>query len=32
LIASAEPGESWGYCFVDEVTVPAPAKAAPELY
>ncbi|MCA0144013.1 cation:proton antiporter [Blastococcus sp. LR1] len=30
LIASAEPGESWGYCFVDEVTVPAPAGAAPE--
>ncbi|RBY94700.1 hypothetical protein DQ244_05335 [Blastococcus sp. TBT05-19] len=30
LIASAEPGESWGYCFVDDVTVPAPAGAAPE--
>ncbi|WP_166533240.1 cation:proton antiporter [Blastococcus xanthinilyticus] len=30
LIASAEPGESWAYCFVDDVTVPAPAGAAPE--
>ncbi|MGY1723327.1 cation:proton antiporter domain-containing protein [Blastococcus sp. SYSU DS0533] len=30
LIASAEPGESWAYCFVDEVTVPAPGGAAPE--
>ncbi|WP_346622531.1 cation:proton antiporter [Blastococcus montanus] len=30
LITSAEPGESWGYCFVDDVTVPAPAGAAPE--
>jgi monovalent cation:H+ antiporter-2, CPA2 family len=32
LITSAEPGESWGYCFVDEMTVPAPAEAAPGLY
>ena len=31
LITSGEPGESWGYCFVDEVTVPAPAGAVPEL-
>ncbi|MCZ2857510.1 cation:proton antiporter [Blastococcus sp. VKM Ac-2987] len=30
LIASAEPGESWAYCFVDDVTVPAPGGAAPE--
>jgi CPA2 family monovalent cation:H+ antiporter-2 len=30
LVASAEPGESWAYCFVDEVTVPAPDGAAPE--
>ncbi len=30
LVASAEPGESWAYCFVDDVTVPAPAGAAPE--
>ncbi|SFK51830.1 Kef-type potassium/proton antiporter, CPA2 family [Geodermatophilus ruber] len=31
LVVSAEPGESWGYCFVDDVTVPAPAQAAPRL-
>ncbi|TFV51518.1 cation:proton antiporter [Blastococcus sp. TF02A_35] len=30
LVASAEPGESWAYCFPDDVTVPAPAGAAPE--
>ncbi|SEM07829.1 Kef-type potassium/proton antiporter, CPA2 family [Blastococcus sp. DSM 46786] len=30
LVASAEPGESWAYCFVDDVTVPAPGGAAPE--
>ncbi|NEK87237.1 hypothetical protein GCU60_15960 [Blastococcus saxobsidens] len=30
LVASAEPGESWAYCFLDDVTVPAPAGAAPE--
>jgi CPA2 family monovalent cation:H+ antiporter-2 len=29
LVASAEPGETWGYCFVDDVTVPAPAGATP---
>ena len=27
-VASAEPAETWGYCFVDDdVTVPAPAGA-----
>ncbi|MGY1884930.1 cation:proton antiporter [Blastococcus sp. SYSU DS0753] len=31
LAASAEPGESWAYCFVDDVTVPAPSGAAPEV-
>ncbi|TAL24221.1 MAG: hypothetical protein EPN99_03175, partial [Frankiales bacterium] len=25
LVASAEPEETWGHCFVDGVTVPAPA-------
>lgn len=25
LIASAEPGESWAYCFLDDTTVAAPA-------
>ncbi len=29
LVASAEPEETWGYCFVDDVTVPAPAGATP---
>lgn len=24
LIASLEPGETWGYCFLDDVTVPGP--------
>jgi CPA2 family monovalent cation:H+ antiporter-2 len=24
LITSVEPGETWGYCFLDETTVPAP--------
>lgn len=24
LMASLEPGETWGYCFLDETTVPAP--------
>ncbi len=28
LIASAEPGETWAYCFVDDVTVPSPAAPA----
>lgn len=27
LIASAEPGETWAYCYVDDVTVPAPATS-----
>ncbi|CAA9434427.1 MAG: Inner membrane protein, KefB/KefC family [uncultured Quadrisphaera sp.] len=29
LIASAEPGETWAYCYPDDVTVPAPAGAGP---
>jgi monovalent cation:H+ antiporter-2, CPA2 family len=29
LIASAEPGETWAYCFVDDVTVPGPAAGGP---
>ncbi len=29
LVASAEPEETWGYCFVDDVTVPAPAGPHP---
>ncbi len=28
LVASAEPGETWGYCFVDDVTVAEPADVA----
>jgi CPA2 family monovalent cation:H+ antiporter-2 len=29
LIASAEPGEMWAYCFEDHVTVDAPGEARP---
>ncbi len=29
LVTSAEPGETWGYCFVDDVTVAAPAGTGP---
>ncbi len=27
LITSAEPGETWAYCFLDDITVEAPDDA-----
>jgi uncharacterized UBP type Zn finger protein len=27
LIRSAEPGENWSWCYIDEVSFPVPAEA-----
>lgn len=31
IVASFEPGERWGWCYVDEVEVPVPEEAEPYL-
>ena len=31
VVASYEPGERWGWCYVDQVEVDVPAEAEPYL-